>query len=197
MTGLVLILVAFVFGSIPTGFVLVRLVRGSDIRDVGSGNIGATNVGRVLGRPGWLVTLAADVAKGAIPVLLAQVVVPGDPVTAAAAGYAAIVGHCFTPWLGGKGGKGVATMLGAFGVLAPVAVVAAVVTFGLVVALSRFVSLASMLAALGLLVTCWITHQPLATVVAAAATLLLVVARHRDNLTRLITGTENRIGGHR
>ncbi len=197
MTSAAVVVGAFLLGSIPFGFLLVRLVGGADIRDVGSGNIGATNVGRVLGKAGWAATLLADAAKGATPVLVAGALAAGDVNLAAGAAFAAILGHCYTPWLGGKGGKGVATMLGAFAVLAPPSLLAAVVCFGVVAWLSCYVSLASMLAAAAILVVSWLTREPLPSVVAAAATMLLVVVRHRNNLVRLLAGTESRIGGSR
>lgn len=195
MTGeLVAIVLGFLLGSLPAGYLLVRMVRGTDVRDVGSGNIGATNVGRVLGRAGWVATLLADAGKGALAVLLASGLPTSGPWAPALAGLAAILGHCFTPWLGFRGGKGVATMLGTFLVLAPLATAGAAVTFALVAVASRFVSLASLAAATALPLLAWATGRPVAVIGVAAATTGLVLFRHTENIRRLHQGTESRIG---
>lgn len=192
--GLAAIGVGFLLGSLPSGYLLVRALHGSDVRDVGSGNIGATNVGRVLGRPGWVATLLADAGKGALAVVLAGLLFPDSAWAPALAGFAAILGHCFTPWLGFRGGKGVATMLGTFLVLAPVATAGAAVLFALVATASRFVSLASLGAAVALPALAWLTGSRVAVVAVAAATAVLVLVRHSANIRRLREGTEARIG---
>lgn len=190
MNALIAVGIGFVLGSIPFGYLLVRLRDGGDVRNVGSGNIGATNVGRVLGRGGALVTLLADAAKGGGAVVAAGVIAPGSLWAPAGAGLAAILGHCYTPWLGGRGGKGVATMFGAFLTLAPAAAGAAAVCFGGAVLLTRHVSAASLAAAVGLVVATVVSGNPQPTVLAAAATAALIFLRHRANIGRLIAGTE-------
>ena len=131
-TGLVALVLGFAVGSVPSGFLLVRLVGLGDIRAVGSGNIGATNVGRLLGPAGWAITLAADAGKGAVAVLIGGALAGDAPTAALAGGVGAVLGHCYTPWLQWQGGKGVATMMGAFGLMSPWATVAALVAFAFV-----------------------------------------------------------------
>jgi glycerol-3-phosphate acyltransferase PlsY len=197
MTGTALyFLGGFLLGSVPFGYVLVRLISGQDVRAAGSGNIGATNVGRVLGRGGWLATLLLDGGKGAMAVLIAQAVAPDPAATAAGAvaGLGAILGHCYSPWMSFRGGKGVATMLGTFAVLAPAATLVAIVVFLLVAALTRYVSAASLAAAVALAAfTFWRGVDP-ALQLAAAVTLAVVMVRHRANIGRLTRGEEARIG---
>lgn len=194
-TGLYL-LGGFLLGSIPFGYVIVRLVRGEDIRTSGSGNIGATNVGRVLGRGGWLATLLLDGGKGAVAVLVAQSVAPPSAAAAAGAvaGLGAILGHCYSPWMGFRGGKGVATMLGTFAVLSPAGTLAAVVAFLLVAVATRYVSAASLAAAAALTGYLLWTGVGQALQLAAVVTLVVVVVRHRANIGRLLRGQEARIG---
>lgn len=185
----------FLLGSIPFGYLLVRMVRGEDVRSHGSGNIGATNVGRVLGRGGWLATLLLDGGKGAAAVLIARAVAPDPLAAGAVAGLGAILGHCYSPWMRFQGGKGVATMLGTFAVLAPAATLAAAGAFLLVAAVTRYVSAASILAAATLTgVIAW-QGQGRALAIAAAVSFAVVIVRHRANIGRLLEGREARIGG--
>lgn len=192
-TTAIYLLGGFLLGSIPFGYVLVRLVRGEDVRSFGSGNIGATNVGRVLGRGGWVATLLLDVGKGSAAVLIARAL-SVDPAAAAVAGLGAILGHCYSPWMGFRGGKGVATMLGTFAVLAPSATLAAVGAFLLVAGATRYVSAASLVAAGTMTAVILWQGQGRALAIAATVTLLVVVVRHRANIGRLLSGRESRIG---
>ncbi|MEO8705046.1 MAG: glycerol-3-phosphate acyltransferase [Kofleriaceae bacterium] len=177
----VAIALAFALGSIPFGVIVAKRM-GVDIKAHGSGNIGATNVTRVIGLGPGLVTLVLDALKGALAVALANLA--GGPWTLACAGYAAVLGHCFSPLLGGKGGKGVATAFGVFVVLAPPFVAVAVVVFLVVLKLSRVPalgSLAGFLVLTALLV--WRGDAPTATL--GCATLALLVYTHRANLAKL------------
>lgn len=192
-TTAIYLLGGFLLGSIPFGYVLVRLVRGEDVRSFGSGNIGATNVGRVLGRGGWVATLLLDVGKGSAAVLIARAL-SVDPAAAAVAGLGAILGHCYSPWMGFRGGKGVATMLGTFAVLAPSATLAAVGAFLLVAGATRYVSAASLVAAGTMTAVILWQGQGRALAIAATVTLVVVVVRHRANIGRLLSGRESRIG---
>ena len=154
------LLIGFAFGSVPFGYLLVRLTTGADVRQTGSGNIGATNVSRALGAKGGVVTLVLDAAKGAAGVYAAAyigVVVLGVEQTAWAASGAlgAVLGHCYTPWLALRGGKGVATLMGAFGILAPAPTAVGAGVLLLTAATSRMVSLASLVGSLALLVAAW------------------------------------------
>lgn len=196
-TAIVALVAGFAIGSVPFGFLLVRLLGRGDIRSVGSGNIGATNVGRVLGPVGWALALAADAGKGAVGVLLGSMLATGVPVVAVAGGVGAVLGHCFTPWLQWRGGKGVATMFGAFGVMSPWVAVIALIAFALVVGWSRTVSLASLSAALLLPIGGLVMGEHTAVVVGAALVAAVVVVRHADNIARLLAGDEPRTGSER
>jgi len=190
------LLIGFTVGSIPFSFLLARFMAGVDIRSVGSGNIGATNLARALGPRIGAAGLLLDLLKGTAAVLLARAAggpgAGGDP--GVLAGGAAIVGHMYTPFLGFKGGKGVATGAGVFALLAPWAMLASLVVFGLATGLSRMVSVGSILAAVALPIAahCLGAARPIETLAALVA--ILVVARHRSNLTRILRGEERRLG---
>jgi glycerol-3-phosphate acyltransferase PlsY len=189
---LLLLLSAYLFGSIPTGVWLSRR-RGVDPRDIGSGNIGATNVARAAGVATGLMTLAGDALKGLLPVVIAMRAGYGEPIVALA-GFAAFIGHLYSCFLRLQGGKGVATAFGILLGLAPLTMAIVVPLFTLVAALSRYVSVASLLAAgLTPLVLIALRYPPATTAVGLAAGLLIIV-RHRDNIRRLRFGTEARMG---
>jgi glycerol-3-phosphate acyltransferase PlsY len=160
---------------------------------VGSGNVGATNVLRAVGARTAAMTLVLDAAKGTIAVLIARRVADDQSVHVLAA-LASIAGHVFPVWLGFRGGKGVATGAGAFGVLVPLAVGVAAVSFGLTVWLTRFVSLGSILAAVTLVCVLAATGSSVVVTGGAAMAALVIVAGHRENVARLIAGTEHRLG---
>lgn len=185
------LLVGFALGSIPFGYLLVRLVRGKDVRTIGSGNIGATNVGRTLGPIGGVLTLFLDFSKGAGGVLAAGYVSWG----AAEAALGAVLGHCFTPWLGGRGGKGVATLLGGFSVVAPLPTAVAAVILALVAAISRMMSLGSLCGTVALAAGTWWWGEPRATISAAAAAAIVIIWQHRGNIQRIVAGEEPKLGG--
>jgi glycerol-3-phosphate acyltransferase PlsY len=185
------VLLGFLLGSIPFGFILVKLRTGDDVRGFGSGNTGATNVGRVLGRKAGLAVLVADALKGFAAVLIALMI---GPAAAAAAAFGAVAGHCYSPWLRGRGGKGVATMFGAFVILAPVCAAIAAIALAAVVALTRTMSAGSLAAAVALVVSSWGFAMPAETTLAALLSSLLVIWRHRGNIQRLRRGEENRMG---
>lgn len=190
------LVLAFLIGAIPFSFLLARLLSGVDIRTEGSGNIGATNLARTMGPWAGGAGLLLDVAKGVAAVLLARAVknaVPGGNLEVLAGG-AAIVGHIYTPFLAFKGGKGVATGAGVFGLLAPWATLAALGVFIAATFLSRMVSLGSMLAAAALPIAAYLLGDSGAVCGLAALVALLVVARHRANLTRILRGEERRWG---
>jgi len=191
---------AYLLGSIPFGYLLVRFFRKEDIRAVGSGNIGATNVARSGGKGLGILTLLLDLGKGLLAVLLARHVAPGTPGfpsdLAVGAAVAAVIGHVFPVWLGFRGGKGVATALGVFLALTPKAALAAVAVFTLVVALSRIVSLASIVAAAVLPVFAVVLMPDRSPVYLGGVVFiaLLVIVKHQANIQRLIAGTESRFG---
>jgi acyl phosphate:glycerol-3-phosphate acyltransferase len=185
---------AYLVGAVPVGWLVARAFGVSDIRRHGSGNIGATNVLRTLGWLPAIVSLLGDVLKGYVAVALAARVTQGDPVAVALATVAAVVGNCWSVFLGFRGGKGVATGLGALLRLVPWATLAALPVFVAVVATFRFVSLASLLGALCVPLGAALLGYPRASVLAALAVALIVVGRHHANIARLRAGTESRLG---
>ncbi len=186
------LLLGFVLGSIPSGYLVGRL-KGIDIREHGSGNIGSTNVLRTLGKaPGYFV-FACDALKGIIAVLLAYRLFPaGGDLGAIAAAVGCILGHNFTPWLHFKGGKGIATSLGVLIALLPLASVIVLAFWILVFVVSRYVSLASILAASVLPVVVWFVRGIGTLFWFSLLIGVLAVVRHRVNIQRLIHGTESR-----
>ena len=193
-TAALLVGVAYLLGSVSFAVFLVRRATGKDIRTEGSGNAGATNVLRSHGKALALAVAALDVGKGAAAVLLVRLVT-ADPRYTAAAAFAAVLGHVFPVFYGFRGGKGVATAVGAFLALAPLATLVCVAVFVVVVAVTRYVSLGSMLAIVLLPpVAGGIFHARPPIVAAAAATAVLVVLKHRENLKRLVARTERKLG---
>jgi glycerol-3-phosphate acyltransferase PlsY len=183
----------YLIGSIPFAYLVTRARGGPDIRTVGSGNVGATNVSRVRGTKAALVTALLDVSKGAVPPLLAAA--SGAGVAASGvAGVAAVVGHLFPVWLGFRGGKGVSTTLGACLAWAPPVASVAIAVFVVTVWLSRLVSLGSIVSAMtiGPLAYAWAAPRPI--VIALFVTGWLIVFQHRGNLMRLVAGQERRLG---
>jgi acyl phosphate:glycerol-3-phosphate acyltransferase len=185
-----LIISGYLIGSVPAGYVLGRL-SGVDVRNTGSGNVGATNVARVVGRKQGLVTLIADVAKGLIPVIVAMQLGASLGATVLV-GTAAFVGHLYPIFLKFQGGKGVATALGVFIALAPVATLILVTVFALTALTSRIVSLASIITAALAPFILWLFQYPPLVVVMAAFIGAAITFRHRSNIQRLINGSEPR-----
>ena len=192
MTRIVIVIVAYLIGSIPFGYLIVRGKSGADIRETGSGGTGATNVSRRIGRVAGVLTLLLDAAKGCVAVLIAKAVT-GDDWMIAVAAIAALVGHIFPVWLGFRGGKGVATGVGIFLVLAPIALLCAGVVFVAIVVLTRYVSLGSITAAILIPVLVWLQFDSQSLLAAAVVAALLIVFAHRGNIQRLAAGTESRI----
>jgi acyl phosphate:glycerol-3-phosphate acyltransferase len=191
MTWILAIALGYLLGSVPFGLLLTRLTGAGDLRAIGSGNIGATNVLRT-GRKGLAAaTLLLDLAKGMAAVLLARAIWPGSEAVAA---VAAVVGHCFPVWLGFRGGKGVATLAGVcFGFAWPLGLVYAALWLGLL-AVVRISSVGGMSAAVGAPVAAWLLGYPRYGA-ALALLAVLVVWMHRANIARLRDGTEPRVGG--
>lgn len=190
------IIIAYLIGSIPFGYLVVRHRVGDDIRETGSGGTGATNVSRRAGKAAGVFTLVLDALKGSVAVLLARVLATDGPNAdwiVAAAAIATIVGHIFPVWLGFRGGKGVATGVGVFLILAPIALLCAGVLFVAIVFFTRYVSLGSITAAATIPLFVWLlsTTQPL--LIAAIVGALLIIFAHRGNIGRLARGTEARI----
>jgi glycerol-3-phosphate acyltransferase PlsY len=195
---------AYLLGSVPFGYLMVRVTGKGDVRETGSGGTGATNVTRRAGKGAGVLTLALDAAKGALAVLIARwMLAPGADVDwwVAASALAAIIGHVFPVWLGFRGGKGVATGLGVFLLLAPLAVAVAALIFLLIVWQTRYVSLGSIVAAAAIPFGVWLrgaaTAQPTASLTPLLTTALvgsaLIILMHHANIGRLLRGTENRL----
>ena len=201
------LLVAYLLGSIPTGFVLAKALKGIDIREHGSGNTGATNVFRVIGKGAGITALVIDLLKGVFAVLVMQWLATRFSLSAdwsvdwqswayVAAGLMAVIGHSKSVWLGFSGGKSAATGLGVLLAVAwPVGLSVAAV-FGVVLASSRTVSVGSMAAALSAMIFMWVTGQPLAYLLVAIAGGFYVILRHRSNISRLLEGTEPKTFGN-
>ena len=194
-TEATMIIFAYLLGSVPTGYLMGACV-GVDVRTAGSGNIGATNVARVIGKRQGILTLVADAAKGFIPVF-AAVQLGFVPAAAALVGTAAFLGHLYPVFLKFQGGKGVATALGVFVGLAPLATLILIVIFAAVALTSRIVSLSSMITALTAPATLWFFSYPPAVVGLSAFIAAMIIIRHRANLRRLLAGTEPRFGSVR
>ena len=190
--------IAYLIGSIPSGYLIVRATEGGDVRDTGSGGTGATNVSRSAGKGAGILTLILDVIKGVFVVFLAGILSDGlfpfADWTIAFAGVLAILGHIFPVWLRFRGGKGVATALGVFLMLEPIVVVIALVVFAITFALTRYVSLASLVAissiTIAILALTLFDPFELPNAIAALLSAGLVIFAHRANIQRLIAGSE-------
>lgn len=192
MEELTAVAFGYLLGSVPFAYLLARR-RGIDLRHVGSGNVGATNVLRTSGTRQGVLAMLLDAAKGALAVVVAGSLAVGSA-TAVAAGLAAVIGHIYPVWLGFRGGKGVATAAGVFAVLAPVALAIGSVVFVLAVWATRYISVGSMAGAIALAVSAAASDVPGAVAVGAAIAALIIIHRHRGNLARLMSGTERRVG---
>jgi len=190
--GLFLLLVfAYLIGAIPTGIILTKLTGGEDIRKVGSGNIGATNVYRTAGRKMGLITLAGDSLKGLIPVLIAMLCgIHGAEL--GMVGLLALIGHCYPVYIGFKGGKGVATAVGAFIVISPGSLLLVLSLFLVVLGRWRYISLASISAAATIPYLVLVIEQSMMLFFVSFCMSALVIYRHKDNIERLLTKKENK-----
>ena len=190
-----ILIIAYLLGSLPFGLILAKLFGGRDVRKAGSGNIGATNVLRVVGPLAGILTLLLDAAKGWSAVSLAGRVTHEQTTVMVLAGFLAMIGHCFPVWLGFRGGKGVATAAGVFLALCPSAFLAALVLFIVVVSFWRYVSLASLAAAAALPLLVYLLWAPRfappeSVTLGSLAIAALVIVQHRGNINRLARGEE-------
>lgn len=198
MTPLIALIAAYLLGGIPFGYLLVRLKTGRDVRQSGSGNIGATNVLRAGGRVLGVLTLILDMAKGFAATWLASWLTGANPLWVSAAALAVALGHAFPAFLGFHGGKAAATSVGAFAYLAPMPMLATTVVFVIAVAATRYISLGSILGAASFpLAVFLIQHPPAPVVIASVLGAAFVVWRHKANIARLRAGAESvfRFGG--
>jgi glycerol-3-phosphate acyltransferase PlsY len=207
MTTLVIALViGFLLGSVPTGYVAGRLLRGIDLREVGSGNLGATNVFRNLGLAPAIAVMLVDIGKGALAAWVGLVLLPDltprlVDLTGLVCGLAAVLGHSLSPFVGFKGGKGVATAAGAFLVLAPLPMLSSMLVWGILLSTTRVMSIASIAAAVVLPVSLALAElmrpdsadRRWATLIFGIVVAAWVIWRHRSNIVRLREGTESRL----
>jgi glycerol-3-phosphate acyltransferase PlsY len=185
---------AYLLGSIPFAYLFAKLKTGRDIREMGSGNVGATNVMRMAGKTVGLITLILDVAKGAAAVLVGRYLLH-EAAGGAAAGFFAVLGHAYPVFLGFRGGKSVATGAGAFLILSPFGILSSIALFLLALATVRIVSLSSMLASGMFPLFAWLFGAERSVVIWGAICASLIIFRHHPNIQRLIEGTERRMGG--
>jgi len=193
MTFAALILASYLLGSVPAGLWLGRWWKGVDVRERGSGNLGATNVFRVLGVGPGICTLAIDIAKGLVPVCAAKALFPGGVPALIGAGLAAIIGHTCSIFVRFRGGKGVATSAGVFAGLLPMPFLFAVIAFFLLLTATRYVSVSSMGAVIVLAAASFALKDPEALSLMAAGVAIFVLWTHRANLRRLMNGTEPKL----
>jgi glycerol-3-phosphate acyltransferase PlsY len=192
MNGLIAVGVAYLVGGIPFGLLIVKLMTGADVREAGSGNIGATNVLRTTGRLAGILTLLLDAAKGTFAVWVADRLTHGDVFWMSCTAMAALLGHVFSPYLKFKGGKAVATFLGAFGYLTPLPVLAITIIFILVIVVTRYLSLGSISGAILYPFACLIIlHPEWPEMAAAVGAAVLILWRHQSNIARIRAGNEN------
>lgn len=200
-----LVIVSYLIGSIPFSYLVVRLFSGSDIRQHGSGNVGATNVLRSFGKAAGAISLALDLGKGIAAVTLArwclrsswwpESATLGPSFWIGVAAFVAVVGHIVPVWLGFRGGKGVATAAGVFVALDPISMGIGILLFFAVVSVTRYVSLGSILVAAAMpLIFRYVRHEPMWIVISAVGIAFIVILRHIGNIRRLATGTERKIG---
>jgi glycerol-3-phosphate acyltransferase PlsY len=197
LLGPLLVVLGFLAGSVPFGFVIARLFLGVDVREVGSGNIGATNVARAGGKGVGVVVLLLDVAKAVLPMLAARALLRGEPsgeILVVAVGLAAFLGHLFTPWLGFRGGKGVATGLGVFLVLSPPAALAGLVVFAVAYGATRMSSVGSLSGTAACAAVTFLAAGPSSPTAWAGLVLAaLIFLRHRENIRRILRGEERKM----
>lgn len=185
-------ILAYLIGGLPFGYLFVRFSLGKDVRTMGSGNIGATNVHRTAGKKAGIIVLLLDIVKGFVAVWIAGVVTHGNINGLALAAAAVMIGHCYPVLLGFKGGKAVACFIGAFLYLAPASLFITILIFIAVVAFSKYISLGSITGALLFPMVMWfVQHPPKPLLFAAIFSALLIIYRHHANIGRLLRGTEN------
>ena len=187
--------IAYLLGSVPFGYLLVRFFRKEDIRTTGSGNIGATNVVRSGAKGLGVATLVLDLLKAFIAVIIAKQIAPGNSDLAAAAGVVAVMGHIFPVWLRFKGGKGVASALGVFLALSPPTAACALFVFLVIAFTTRYISLASVLGAASVPFFAWHFSHAWNIVLSFGLISFMVIVKHHSNIARLLMGTESKFGG--
>lgn len=194
MNMIIALFCCYLIGSIPFAYVVVKLVKGIDIRSVGSGNVGATNVGRVIGKWGFITVFILDMLKGLLPLIFLQNFASEHQNLIIFSAVALILGHTYTIFLKFKGGKGVATAVGIFGALAPLNLLIAAIAFGICVLLFKMVSLGSVIAAACLGFSILFVDVSIQLKFFTMVIALFVIIKHRANIKRVVDGTESKIG---
>lgn len=194
MIYIVVAICCYLLGSIPFSYILVKVIKGVDIRTLGSKNVGATNAGRILGFKGFLVAFLLDMLKGYIPILILGKLFQFSIELQLFFGIIVILGHTFTIFLNFKGGKGVATAVGVYLAVSPQSLGIAFIVFLLVVGIWKMVSLGSIIAALTLLVNIVYIENSMVVKVFTAILVFFVIYKHKDNIKRIVNGTEKKIG---
>ncbi len=194
MSVFLIALVCYLIGSIPFAYLYVKMTKGIDIRTVGSGNVGATNVGRVAGKQGFIIVFLLDMLKGFLPVVIIKNMFPYQPYYLIVASVFLILGHSYTIFLNFKGGKGVATSVGIFLGILPMLLLAGAVVFGITVYLFKMVSLGSVSAAAMMGICVFFTNQPVEIKWFTFIIAVFVIYKHKSNIIRILNGTENKIG---
>ena len=190
----IIIIVSYLIGSFPSAYLMGRLIKNIDIRNFGSGNVGATNAFRVLGKKYGIITLLIDLLKGFIPVFVIKFIVSENFLTyQIVSGFCLILGHIFTVFLKFKGGKGVATSAGFLIAVSPVPMFFTILVFLITLAATRYVSLGSIIAALTYPIFTYIWNQPLQLKILSVILALIIVVKHKSNIIRIINGVENKI----
>lgn len=192
--SLFIMIVSYLFGAIPFSYLLVRLIKGVDIRSVGSGNVGATNAGRVLGKWGFTAAFLLDMAKAFVPLYILINYIDVHSTVILVSAVCIIIGHIYTIFLNFKGGKGVATGVGIFLALSPFNLFLALVVFLVIIGIFRMVSLGSIIAAISLDLLVWLRSDWLGLQIFTTLVVLFIVFKHRSNIERIIQGKENKIG---
>jgi glycerol-3-phosphate acyltransferase PlsY len=192
MINIILILISYVLGSIPTGIIISRKFASIDPREKGSGNIGATNVYRTAGKISGIITLFADVLKGLTPVLIAKSLIESS-ILIAVVGFFAFIGHLYPFTLRFKGGKGVATSLGIFIGLTPLSILPAIMVFITLIITFRIVSIGSLMSSILMPIFIWIFRYPEEYIMLSIIMALFIIYRHKENIERLLKGAESKI----
>ncbi|MEC9492648.1 glycerol-3-phosphate 1-O-acyltransferase PlsY [Flexistipes sp.] len=186
--------ISYFCGAVPFSYLLVKWIKDVDIRDVGSGNVGATNAGRVLGKWGFIAAFLLDMSKAFIPLFIFLNYLPINNTLTLVSAVCIIIGHTYTVFLRFKGGKGVATGVGIFLALSPLNLFIALIVFLVVIGAFRMVSLGSVTAAISLAVLVWLRTDWLGLQVFTTLVVLFVIFKHRSNIKRIIEGKESKIG---
>jgi|Wag4MinimDraft_11_1082651.scaffolds.fasta_scaffold00005_8 glycerol-3-phosphate acyltransferase PlsY len=189
-----LFVISYLSGAVPFSFLLVKLIRGIDLREVGSGNVGATNAGRVLGKWGFVVAFCCDMLKAFIPLYVFRQIPGIDGNIILFCALFIILGHTYTVFLRFKGGKGVATGVGVFMALSPYSLFWALLTFFLVITVFRIVSLGSIISAVILMISVWLNSDWFGLQIFTAVVVLFVIYKHKSNIVRIMQGKEHKIG---